>query len=286
MRSFYFVLTLVLVLVLFGGAQAAPVDYQNLVLADDPALYYQFNETIGPAINYGNLGNNYDATYWGTPTRGAVTSGGDTGVAFHNFPDYLTSSFLAPSTFSGNPSFTAEAIVFVPITGTASNHPPFLHWGSPSILASVYFGFVGGAADEEFKIYAGFFNGGVKSQNPVALGEWHHIVWVRQGGGAANVGTTLYIDGASVSLENTLGSHGGTPNVTTANVFSVNRSQSATRYFTGTLDELVLYDRELSEGEVLAHYAAFSAIPIPGTLLLLGSALIGLTGVRRKFRKS
>jgi hypothetical protein len=97
----------------------------------------------------------------------------------------------------------------------------------------------------------------------VALGQWHHIIWVRQGGGAANNGTALYVDGVSVDLEDDPGlpSDGGVPDVV-ATVFRVNRAQDFTRYFTGTLDELALYDRALTSGEVLTHYAAFAGFAL------------------------
>ena len=51
--------------------------------------------------------------------------------------------------------------------------------------------------------------------------------------------------------------------------------------FDGTIDEVAIYARALSEDEVFAHYAA--AVPEPGTLALL--AVAGLAAVwRRRIR--
>jgi hypothetical protein len=180
-------------------------------------------------------------------------------VRFDGVDDFLESLTASPLSLSGNPSFTAEAIVYLPPGGTAALWAPFLHWGDSTgdpTMKSVYFSFSGYDPTE---IFAGFYNGGLQTVDPVDRGEWHHIVWVREGGGAANVGSTVYIDGVSVVLENDpdLPADGGTP-VVTSTPFRVNRAQNFDRYFTGTLDELVLYDRTLSSEEVQAHLAAFS----------------------------
>jgi len=225
-------------------------------------LCYQFNESEGPATNHGSLGAAFNATYFGTPKRAVATATGDTGVQFDSEDDYLESGSVAPGSLSGNPSFTAEAVFFVPNAGGATLWAPFLHWGvsvgaqSDKTMKSVYFSFSNNDAN---RLFAGFYNGGLRTKQPVALGQWHHIVWVRQGGGAANLGSTLYVDGVSVELEDdpALPSNGGVPAVVPT-AFRVNRAQDFTRYFTGTLDELALYDRVLTSGEVLTHYAAFA----------------------------
>lgn len=275
MKPVHSVLFATLHLTALAGAQAAPTTYQNAVLGDNPILYYQFNELTGDAINHGTLGTAFNATHNGTPTRGAVTSGGDTGVEFDSSDDFLESGAIAPASLTGNPSFTVETIVFVPAGGTATLWAPFLHWGesvgseADKTMKSVYFSF---SNNDPAETFAGFYHGGLQTQDPVALDQWHHIVWVRQGGGAANVGTTLFIDGVSVSLEDDpdLCCDGFTPNVTTTE-FRVNRSRDFKRFFTGTMDELVLYDRALTEADVIQH---FNALAAPGPAISLRSTIV------------
>ena len=190
-----------------AGAIAASTNFQSVVLADAPVLYYQFNESQGAATNHGSLGAAFDATYFGSPQRAVPMATGDAGVQFDGEGDYLESASVAPVSLSGNPTFTAEAVFFVPTTGSAALRTPFLHWGvsvgtqPEKTMKSVYFSFSNYDAN---RLFAGFYNGGLRTKQPVALGQWHHIIWVRQGGGAANIGTALYVDGVSVHLH-----HGG-----------------------------------------------------------------------------
>lgn len=242
-----------------AGAFAASTNFQSVVLADAPVLYYQFNEPLGQATNYGSLGAAFNATYFGAPQRAVATAGGDTGVQFNGANDYLESASIAPPFLTNNPTFTAEAVFFVPTNGSANLWAPFLHWGESTgtpTMKSVYFSFSNNDAN---RLFAGFYNGGLRTAQPVPLGHWHHLLWVRQGGGAANAGTTLYLDGVSVNLENdpALPSDGAVPAVV-ATAFRINRAQDLTRYFTGILDELALYNRVLTPGQVLTHYAAYS----------------------------
>ena len=262
-------LRLVLVLCLAGvwlasGASAAPPAYQSLVLSRSPLLYYQLNETSGNAINKGSLGSDFDMVYNGTPTRGAATAQGDAGVAFDEAADYLESLSPSPASLSGNPTFTAEAVFFVPNGGGATTWAPFLHWGDGSAgdptMLETYFSFSNNDADEA---YAGFYNGGLQTVASVPLGQWHHFVWVREGGGAANVGSTIYVDGVAVATENDpdLPCDACTPNVNSA-AFRINRARNLTRFFTGTLDEVALYPTALTAQEVAAQYEAL-VTPIP-----------------------
>jgi hypothetical protein len=267
MRSCMIFLISVFIALSATHALAAPAAFKAAVMADAPVLYYQLNETTGSALNYGSFGPDFNATYFGSPQRGAPVSSGDGGVSFDGEDDYLESEASAPMSLAGNPSFTAEAVVRVPLGGGPFNYAPFLHWGDSTgfpTMKSVYFSF---HHSNTASFFAGFYNGGLQTLDPVALGGWYHIVWVRTGGGAANEGSTFYINGQPVALGNDplLGSNGLTPDVVTTR-FRVNRAQDLTRYFVGTLDEVVLYDYELDAEAVMTHYLALDICPA-GTCL-------------------
>src|SRR5664279_1635060 len=149
-----------------AGAVAASTNFQSVVLADAPVLYYQFNESQGTATNHGSLGAAFNASYIGTPQRAVPTATGDTGVKFDGEDDYLESASVAPVSLSGNPSFTAEAVFFVPTTGSAALWAQFLHWGvsagtqAEKTMQSVCFSFSNYDAN---RLFAGFYNGGLRS---------------------------------------------------------------------------------------------------------------------------
>ena len=119
-------------------------------------------------------------------------------------------------------------------------------------------------------------HGGLQNANPLALGVWRHVLWVRNGGGNDQAGSTLYVDGVAVTTEPDphLSANGTVPAVTQSE-FRINRARDSTRFFVGTLDEVVLYDYALSAGEVETHYHA-SLVPLPPSVLLLLPSFVAL----------
>jgi hypothetical protein len=232
--------------------------FQMALLDDEPVLYYQFNEAAGNVINHGTWSEGFDAAVFGTTIREAESSAGDSGISFDSVDDYVESLGVAPVKMTGNPSFTVEVVVFVPVGGTASLWAPFLHWGDsdPNATAkSVYFSFSSNTPDQ---VYAGFYNGGLEAPGKyLQLGQWHHMVWIRTGGGTDQEGSVLYIDGNNVTADLIadpgLCCNGSTP-IVTSTEFRVNRARDFTRFFTGTIDELALYDKLLTEERVMVHW--------------------------------
>ena len=240
-----------------SSATAAPTAYHTAVSTANPILWFQFNETAGNAINHGSLGASHNATYNGTIVRSVFTNSGDTGAGFNSPDDYLES--LAASTLTGNPTFSIEAIVRLDQQGSANLWGPFLHWGSGGTGHEVYFSISN--ADNN-RLYAGFYNAGQRTSSPVSTNRWLHVVWVRQGGTDTAAGTTLWVNGRIVTLQQDPGLIPGflpaaSVSVTATN-FHINRASDflGSRYFTGALDELALYNRALSPAEILGLAAA------------------------------
>ncbi|HWL94720.1 MAG TPA: LamG-like jellyroll fold domain-containing protein [Phycisphaerae bacterium] len=245
-RGFYTALC-IFATVSAGSAEGATPAFQQAIADSQPIIHYQLNETTGPAINHGSLGAAFDATYFGTPRRGATTFTGDAGVAFDGVEDYLESLSPAPAVLTGNPTFTIETLVVSQCNGIATGYPPFLQWGSASIGGGVFFSF----RNDSNSVFVGFYDGGLRTVAQTPVGEWMHLVWVRQGGGNSATGSTLYLNGQQIALTQDLNLL--TPNVS-ATAFRINRAQDGSRFFVGEMDELAVYDRALPESEIVAHY--------------------------------
>lgn len=227
---------------------------------------YRFDESAGgtTVANSGSFGPAFDATLFNGVTLGTATSGGDTGASFdQSLQQWAESGGNVPASLTGNPSFTGETVININTLVAGTNYAPFLFWGTNGTMKSVYFSM------HHFNVntaYAGFYNGGMRANCPYPVDGWLHIVWTRDSAGGTNnavTGTRLWVNGLEVDIrpDNLLccSSASFVPTVQSSR-FRIQRAGDFTRYFTGTFDELALYDRALSEQEVLEHYEALGFV--------------------------
>lgn len=242
------------------SATAAPPAFHDAVAADAPILWYQLNEPSGSTTvaNSGSLGSGFDATVNGAVTLGVPTASGDSGARFTRTGEpYLQSVSNAPGSVLGNPTFTCEAVVYIPSDGASTLWAPLLHWGVGGTAHEVYFSL---QENHNNIFYAGFYNGGLRTVASFQLDAWNHFVWTRDSAGGVNdayEGTTLYVNGAPVALDVDFFLPGfpGPPSVN-AGPFRVQRASDYTRHFDGTVDEVILYDHLLSPAQVHAHFVS------------------------------
>lgn len=100
--------------------------------------------------------------------------------------------------------------------------------------------------------------------------QWHHAA-------GTLLGQTFqfYVDGVLKSTS----TFSGTVVDTDGDLF-IGRHYNLGRYYQGGIDEIRLYQRALSGDEI----AQLANVPLPPALILFGSGLIGLVGLRRKFK--
>ncbi|MFZ4575402.1 MAG: LamG domain-containing protein [Phycisphaerales bacterium] len=241
-------------------ASGAPPEFATSVSNSQPILWYRLGEPSGNFVNSGTLGPAFNAFATGTPTRAVPTPGGDTGIALARGA-FLESFGVSPLT--GNPTFSIEAVVNLADPGAASFWGPFLHWGDGGANRSgreVYFGI---QASNNNRVYAGFYNGGIRTSDILSGNTWVHVVWTRQGGNNSEAGSSLYINGCLVATQRDPDLSPGFFSAANINVtpttFRINEARDVlgNRYFTGILDEVALYNRILTAEEIEARGSIF-----------------------------
>ncbi|MBN8597551.1 MAG: LamG domain-containing protein [Planctomycetes bacterium] len=244
-----------IVLLAFAGrADAAPASFANEVQTSQPVLWYRFNEASGAIINHGSLGAGYNATTFNGVIYSEPTSGGDTGVRFNaSTQPYIESLNAVPASLTGNPTFSAEAIVRIDSQGAL--WAPMLWWGTNPTGTSVWFSIQGNNYD---RFFAGFYNSGLRTVCRTKQSVWYHVVWTRDSNNGTNnslTGTKFYINGQLAEMTRDESLLGAVPVNVASSKFRIQKAADFTRFFTGGLDELALYQRVLSAEEVQAHAA-------------------------------
>ena len=107
---------------------------------------------------------------------------------------------------------------------------------------------------------------------PIDDGKWHHLVAVRDNDAGGN---WLYVDGNDVNDISKTYSAGFDSNSAALNLGWLNLSPGY--HYEGILDEVAIYDRALSEKEILTHYYLARgygrSCPTPVTIMPLGDSI-------------
>lgn len=87
------------------------------------------------------------------------------------------------------------------------------------------------------------------------VNQWYHVVVTYSGNGASS-GINMYIDGVKQSITNNFDNLGGGSSFTTEPLSIGARENGTGRQFNGRIDEVRVYNRSLSDSEVLQLYRA------------------------------
>jgi len=222
----------------------APADaYGAAVYNNDPLLYWRLNDTTGTAAADSGQQGNPGTFSGGSPTKGVTGAISGTSNAAVNFNSQAIVSsdtkFTNPTTYSLETWFNTTTTTGGKLigfgdkqTGLSSNYDRHIYMQDDGRLV--------------FGVYTGQTNV-ITTANPYNDGSWHYVVATQ-----SSDGMKLYVDGALV----------GTNPQTAAQSYSgywrIGGDQtwgSTSPYFTGTLDEVAVYNTELTAAQVSDHYA-------------------------------
>ncbi|MFW6164243.1 MAG: LamG domain-containing protein, partial [Planctomycetota bacterium] len=213
-----------------------------------------------------------DGVATGTPTAtadlngiagGAVLFGGDADVDFFTVTPTLASftagsisAWVRPDTVDGS----EDGVIGVGASGGGS---------------SVYFSFMN-RDDERWRVDLddGSDRRDVLSNAAAAAGAWRHMVVTFDSASGGSEELRMYIDAALQSDVQGIG--GDNDPYTMSNDWLIGTERTGSRFFNGAIDDVRIYDHELSQNEITALFEQGPLyVPEPATVCLLGLGALG-----------
>jgi hypothetical protein len=224
-------------------------DYSTAVLADNPFGYWRFDDADDVAVNSGTDGDVYNGTYVGgsripvenfTLVDGRQVNGlGAGNTAFevgNDLDEYVT---IEESILSNLPQFTMSAWV----NPEARTEDRIGLFGQND---AVEFGFIAANQIQMWTPSGQVLNYTIDPVNEIPDGTWFHLATVADG-----TSIRLLINGEPVNPNPGYGQSNFNFNIGGGGVYDPTGNQ-----FTGTLDEVAIWNTALSEAQIQAHVAA------------------------------
>jgi glucose/arabinose dehydrogenase len=207
--------------------------------------------------NGGTTATDSAGTNNATLTNGPVWSAGKIGasaVTLDGVNDYLATSNLA-GTLGGTATLTAWLKTTQVGNVKMYNAPGIVGVEQYNGANDIFWGWLDETGRIAFKV--GDNTNVARSTSPVNDGQWHHVAFTRD---SATGVIKLYVDGV---LNATATSDTGTKSTPFASFGRIEDTGGAINYLAGSLDEIRVYDRVLSDAEVMTVKNAGGTPPPP-----------------------
>lgn len=220
-----------------------PTDgYGAAVAGDDPVLFWRLGEASGPVAQdaMGRHGGTYIGAGHAFEAAGAVATGGGA-VGF----DGDSSAVASADTFD-NPSVYSEELWFRTTTTAGGKLIGFGNANSGTSNNYDRHVYMLPSGELQFGTWTGQMN---VIGSPTALndGAWHHVVASQDASGMK-----LFVDGQLVASNTQPSAQAYTGYWRVGG----DTSWAGVPYFAGTIDEVAVYDKALTAGQVTAHFTA------------------------------
>jgi len=218
--------------------------YSNVILATSGVVdYYRLADATGSTTAVDSVRTTNNGTWSGSPTlrtAGAIRADSNTAATFDGVNDYAT----VPRSIST--SFSIE-FWFKSATGIGTSTNWYDGAGLVDAEVNGYTDDFGTSLMQDGRVCAGTGNPDTTICTSAGYTDntWHYVVFTRSSTGAL----TLYLDGASRATGT-----GGTTALTAPTTIHFGSLQTGINFYTGSLDEIALYNTVLPATTITNHY--------------------------------
>jgi hypothetical protein len=245
-------------------AQIGLTNYDDVVVADAPKVYWRLNEPIGTSgadsvkdssgNNYTGTPENPTATAFGNPIYSQAGSGMTTyNPQTSGVNSRFNNIYGATSTLlDGKTTASMELWQWNPSVGLNYG---LIYWGDPANPAN---DFMVAQSLTAINVYVGGSGNYCSAGTSFVGSTWHHIVITYDGSQAATLcaRVKVYVNGVSKALVMTGTIPASIPNNAGAAQVRAGYALTGGKDNSGRMSEVAVYDYVLSPAQVSAHYAA------------------------------
>lgn len=234
--------------------------YASTVLSQNPSVYWQLNDTHGPAIADSSNSLEGGSSWLGVTYNQPGAISGSNGVKFDGTSGSIatTDSQPSPTTYSIDLWFNTTTTSGGKLIGFGDRQQGYDFGGNPALSGSydkqIYM-------TNDGRLNFGVYNGGfdiLSTANAFNDGQWHQVVGTQGPGGM-----TFSVDGVRV------GRNGVTTNQSYNGYWRVGGdnlgawpNQPSSNYFAGTIDDVSIYNNVLTPQQITAQYVASGRTPV------------------------
>ena len=243
--------------------------YIEQISSLSPKIWYRFNETAGTPVNSGSLQSTTGNPGFVDLLLNEQTDVDGRAVYFNGSSSYGSLPSFPQFSLFNDRSFTIECWIKVLEADTNRSTPlqifAIKSEGSPHKDISLVVG--GTTANRGKVIQDSTWNGGAQQISPMRVddGKWHHV--------AVSVNTQywfLYVDGIAQSaiipgnLDASFNFDQSSRNMIGSGWLGISRTTRG-NFFKGRIDEFAIYDRQLTDAELLANFNTGASVTFADT---------------------